>query len=240
MNIQDWFPLGWTGLISLQSKGPSKVFSSTAIWKHRFFGTQPFYCSTSHPHMTAGTTIALTRWTFVGKVISLLFNMLSSFVTAFLPRKLFFFLNFEAAVTVCSNSGAQENKICHCFHFFPYYLSWSNGTGCHDLSILNVEFQVSFSLSSFTLIKRLFSFSSLSAIRVMCVICVKVAQSRPTLCDPMDYTVHGILLARILEWVAFPSSRGSSQSRDQTQVSYIASRFFTSGATRETQEYWMG
>ena len=140
MNTQDRFPLGSTGLISLQSKGPSKVFSSTTIWKHRFFGTQPFYCSTSHPHMTAGTTIALTRWTFVGKVISLL----SSFVTAFLPRKLFFFFNFGAAVTVCSNSGAQENKICHCFHFFPYYLSWSNGTGCHDLSILNVEFQVRF------------------------------------------------------------------------------------------------
>ena len=92
-----------------------------------------------------------------------------------------------------------------------------------------LNFKSDFSLSSFTLIKRLFSFSSLSAIRVMCAICVKVAQSHPTLCDPMDYTVYGILLARILEWVAFPSSRGSSQSRDQTQVSYIASRFFTSG-----------
>ena len=57
---------------------------------------------------------------------------------------------------------------------------------------------------------------------------VKVAQLCPTLFDPMDYTVHGILQARILEWVAFPFSRGSSQSRDQTQVSYIAGRFFTS------------
>ena len=51
---------------------------------------------------------------------------------------------------------------------------------------------------------------------------VKVAQSCPTLCDPMDYTVHGILQARILEWVAFPFSRGSSQPRDQTQVSCTA------------------
>ena len=57
---------------------------------------------------------------------------------------------------------------------------------------------------------------------------VKVAQSRPALCDPMDYTVHGILQARILEWVAFPLSRGSSQPRDQTQVSHIASTFFSS------------
>ena len=56
---------------------------------------------------------------------------------------------------------------------------------------------------------------------------VKVTQSCPTLCDPIDYTVHGILQARILEWVAFPFSRGSSQPRYQIQVSSIAGRFFT-------------
>ena len=65
-------------------------------------------------------------------------------------------------------------------------------------------------------------------------------QSCPTLCDPMSYTVHGILQARILEWVTFPFSRGSSQPRDQTQVSLIAGRFFTRWATREAQEYWSG
>ena len=69
---------------------------------------------------------------------------------------------------------------------------------------------------------------------------VKVAQSCLTLCDPMDYTVHGILQARILEWVAFPFSRGSSQPRDWTQVSSTAGRFFTSWATREAQGYWSG
>ena len=57
---------------------------------------------------------------------------------------------------------------------------------------------------------------------------VKVAQSCPTLHDPIDYTVSGILQARILEWVAFPFSRGSSQPRDGTQVSRIADGFFTS------------
>ena len=56
---------------------------------------------------------------------------------------------------------------------------------------------------------------------------VKVTQSCLTLCDPMDHTVHGILQARILEWVAFSFSRGSSQLRDQTQVSHIAGGFFT-------------
>ena len=57
---------------------------------------------------------------------------------------------------------------------------------------------------------------------------VKAAQSCPTLCDPMDYTVHGILQARILVWVAVPFSRGFSQPRDQAQVSHMAGRFITS------------
>ena len=64
---------------------------------------------------------------------------------------------------------------------------------------------------------------------------VKVTQSFPTLCDPMDYRIHGILQARTLEWVPFPFSRGSSQPRDWTQVSHIAGRFCTSWATREAQ-----
>ena len=62
---------------------------------------------------------------------------------------------------------------------------------------------------------------------------VKITQSCPALCDPMDYTVHGLLQARILEWVPFAFSRGSSQPRDQTQVSHIADRFFTNWATKE-------
>ena len=73
----------------------------------------------------------------------------------------------------------------------------------------------------------------------MCPTCevneVKVIQLCLTLCDSMDYTVHGILQARILEWVAFLFFRGSSQPRDQTQISHVAGRFFTSWATREAQ-----
>ena len=69
---------------------------------------------------------------------------------------------------------------------------------------------------------------------------VKVTQSCLTLCDRTEYVVHGILRARILEWVAFPFSKGSFQPRDQTQVSCIAGGFFTSWVTREVQEYWSG
>ena len=66
---------------------------------------------------------------------------------------------------------------------------------------------------------------------------VKVTQLHPTLCDPMNLpgsSVHGILKARMLEWFAIPFSRGSFQSRDQTHVSHIAGRFFTSWSTRES------
>ena len=62
------------------------------------------------------------------------------------------------------------------------------------------------------------------------------SRSVVSLCDPMDYTVHGILQARILEWVAVPFSRGSSQPRDWTQVSHIVGGFFTSWARREAQD----
>ena len=75
--------------------------------------------------------------------------------------------NFTAAVTICSDFGAQKNKVSHHFHCFLIYLPLGDGSGCHDLSFLNDEFQANFSLSSFTFIKRLFSSSSLSAISVV-------------------------------------------------------------------------
>ena len=87
-NTQNWSPWGWTGWISLQSKGLSRVFSNTTVQKHypvlqcsAFFTVQ-----LSHPYRTTGKTIALTRRTFVGKVTSLLFTMLSRLVLTFLPR----------------------------------------------------------------------------------------------------------------------------------------------------------
>ena len=71
----------------------------------------------SHLYMPTGKTIALTRWTFVDKLISLLFNMLSRFVISFLPRSKCLF-NFMAAVTIYNDFGAQENKVCYYFHCF--------------------------------------------------------------------------------------------------------------------------
>ena len=82
--------------------------------------------------MTTGKTIALTRWTFVGKVMSLLFNMLSRLVISFSSKEQASF-NFMAAVTIYSDFGAQEHKVYHCFHCLPFYMPWSHGTGSRDL-----------------------------------------------------------------------------------------------------------
>ena len=86
MNTQDWSPLGWTGGISLQSKGLSRVFSNTSSKASILQCSTFFTVQLSHPYMTTGKTIALTRRTFVGKGISLLLNMLSRLVITFLPR----------------------------------------------------------------------------------------------------------------------------------------------------------
>ena len=88
-NTQDWSPLGWTGLISLQYKGRARVFSNITVWTVEssiLWCSDFFIVQLSHPYMTTGKTIALTRWTFVDKVMSLVFNMLSRLVITFLPR----------------------------------------------------------------------------------------------------------------------------------------------------------
>ena len=84
INIQSWFPLGLIVLTSLQSKGLSRVFSSTTVWKHQFFSTQSSTVQLLHLYRTTGKTMTLTILTFVGKVVSLFFNTLSSFVINFL------------------------------------------------------------------------------------------------------------------------------------------------------------
>ena len=155
----DWLDL-FAAQGTLRSLLEHHSSKASVLWCSVFFIVQ-----LSHPYMTTGKIIALTRGTFVGKVMSLLFNILSMLVIAFLPRNKC--LNFMAAVTICSDSGAQENKVCLCFHCFPIYLPLCDGTRCHDLSFLNVEFRPAFSLSSLPFIKRLFSSYSLSTIRVV-------------------------------------------------------------------------
>ena len=97
--------------------------------------------------------------------MSLLFNMLSRLVIAFLTRGKCF-LNFITAITICSDFEAPKNKVCHCFHCFPTYLLWSDRTRCMILVFWMLSFKPTFSLSSFTFIKRLFT-SSFSAISVV-------------------------------------------------------------------------
>ena len=123
MNIQDWFPLGLTGLISLLSKGLSSLLqhhsSKASNLQHSAF----CMVQLSHSYMTTGKTVTLTRGTFVGKVMSLLFNMLNMLVIAFLPRSKHLLISW-LQVTICSDFGAQENKVCHCFHYFPNYMPY--------------------------------------------------------------------------------------------------------------------
>ena len=115
------FPLGLTGLISLQAKVPSRVFSNTSSKASILQCSAFLKVQLSHPYMTTGKTIALTRQTFVGKVMSLFFNMLSRFAIGFLTKEQASF-NFTAAVTIQSDFGAQENKVSHYFHCFPICL----------------------------------------------------------------------------------------------------------------------
>ena len=114
------FRMDWLDLLAVQGtpKSLHQYHSSKAsILRRSAF----FIVQLSHPYMTTGKTIALTRWTFVGKKqMSLLFNMVSRLVITFLPRSNC--LNFMAAVTICSDFRVPQNKVCHCFHCFPIYL----------------------------------------------------------------------------------------------------------------------
>ena len=131
------FRMDWLDLLAVQGtlKSLLQHHSSKAsiLWCSAFFIVQ-----LSHPYMTTGKTIALTRWTFVSKVMSLLFNVLSRLVITFLPRSkhlLISWLQSPSAVILEPRKIKSDS-----FHCFPIYLPWSDGTGCRDLSFLNVEF----------------------------------------------------------------------------------------------------
>ena len=131
------FRMDWLDLLSVQEtlKSLLQHHSSKApiLWRSAFFIVQ-----FSHPYMTTGKTIALIRQTFVGKVMSLHFNMLSRLVITFLPRSKRLLISRLKSPSVVF---LEPRKIVsHCFHGFPIYLPWTDGTRCHDLSFLNVEF----------------------------------------------------------------------------------------------------
>ena len=130
------FRMDWLDLLAVQGtlKSLLQHYSSKASFlQYLAF----FIVQLSHPYMTTGKTIALTRWTFTGKVMSLLFNMLSKLVITFLPRSkclLISWLQSPSAVIL------EPKKIKSAsFHCFPIYFPWSDGIGWHDLSFLNIE-----------------------------------------------------------------------------------------------------
>ena len=137
MNTQDWAPLGWTGWISLQSKGLSRVFSNTTVQKHRFFSTKLSLWSNSHPYMTTGKTIALTRWTFVDKIMPVIFNILSRLVITFLPRSKGLLISWLQTPSAVILEPPPQNLSL--FPLFPHLFAMKWWDGCHDLSFLNVE-----------------------------------------------------------------------------------------------------
>ena len=125
----DFLRMDWLYLLAVQGTLKSLLqhhSSKASILRRSAF----FTVQLSYPYMTTGKTTALTRQTFVVKVMSLLFNMLCRLVTDFLPRNKHL-VNFIAAVTICSDIGAPKNKVFHYFHHFPIYLPRSDGTIIH-------------------------------------------------------------------------------------------------------------
>ena len=139
MNVQGWFPLGLTGLISM---GLSSIFCSTTIWKHQFFSAESSLSSLTSIH-DYWNNYSLTIWTFVSKVMSLLFSKLSRFVTAFLTRskRLWFsFLNSPSTVSL----EAKKIKSVTASTFSLSLCHEVMGLDAMNLCFLNVEFQASF------------------------------------------------------------------------------------------------
>ena len=119
----------------------------------------------SQPYMTTGKTIALTRQTFVGKVMCLFFNMLSRLVIAFLLRSKHLLMSWRQSPSAVI---LEPEKIkSHCFHCFSIYLPWSDGNRCHDLSFLNVELKPLFHSSLLLLSRGSLVLSLLFAIKVV-------------------------------------------------------------------------
>ena len=113
------FRIGWLDLLVVQGTLKSLLpwpSSKASILQCSVF----FIVQLSQSHRTTGKTIALTRWTFVNQVLSLLFNMLFSLVIAFLPKSKRFLISWLQSPS--ADFGAQQNKVCHCFHCFPIYL----------------------------------------------------------------------------------------------------------------------
>ena len=166
------------------SKGLSAVFSNNIVQKPILPCSPFFIVQVSHPYMTTGKTIALTRWIFVSKVMPLLLKMLFRLVVNFLPRSKHLLIPWLQSPLAVTLDHTPPHNSLSLFCCFPIYFPWSDGTRCHDLSFLNVDFNPTFSPSSFTFIKKLFSSSSLSAIRVVSSAYLRLFIFLPTVIIP--------------------------------------------------------
>ena len=144
------------------SKG---LFSSTTVQKHQFCGAQPSLWSSSHI-LTTGKTTALTIYTFVHKVMSLLFNTLPRFITAFLPRSKHLLISCLQSPSAVIFEPKKIKSVTVSI-LSPYIYHEVMGLDAMILVFWMLSFRADFSLSSFIFVKRLLSYSSLSAIRVV-------------------------------------------------------------------------
>ena len=168
MNIQGWFLLGLPGLISLLSEGISRVFSSTLVQKLLLFCSQPSLWFSSH--IWTWLLEKPQLWLYASLLAKcFLIHCLGLSKLSNQGTNIF---SFMAVVTVHSDFGTQEKKICHCFHFPTSIWHEVMGPNAMILVFKILTFKPAFSLSSFTLIKRLFSYSLVSAITVVSSVCL--------------------------------------------------------------------
>ena len=134
------FRMDWLDLLAVQGtlKSLQPHSSKASILRHSAF----FTVQLSHPYMTTGKTVALTRRTFVGKVMSLLFNMLSRLVTVFLPRSKDLLISWLQSPSAVILEPPKIKSLT--FPLFPHLFAWSDRTRCHDLRFLNVELLANF------------------------------------------------------------------------------------------------
>ena len=257
------FRIDWFHLLAVQGTLKSLLqhhSSKASILQHSAF----FIVQLSHPYMTTGKTIALNRQIFVSKVMSLLFNMLSRLVIAILARSKHLLISWlQSPSALILELKKIKSVTVSIVSSYIYYQVMGPHVMILGFWMLSFRPAFSLSLSSRgSLVPLLFLVVSSTYVRVLIFLqailipacassnpeflmmypaaaAAKLLQSFLTLCDPIDssppgFLIHGILQARILEWVAIFFSRGSSWTRDLIKVSRIAGRFFNLWASRET------
>ena len=151
LRILQSFRIDWLDLLAVQ--GTLKSFSNTTIWKHQFFSTQSSLWSNSHIHMWLLKSHSFDHWTFVGKVMSLVFNILFSFITAFLARSKHLLISWlqSTSAVISEPKNIKSVSVSTFYPFICHEVMWPDAM---ILVFWMLSFKPAFSLSSFTFIKR--------------------------------------------------------------------------------------